>query len=170
MTTDSYSAAIPTDQPEQERPADPRPAWERVAYIWLDREVDHARPVDPTQLAAEVSVAPGFAADLVRVLRAHRQRDPELSELRTRLVGDQITAAYLARELPGDQRLDRRGWLGRSVPPPRSPANGYTHSAPASRPTHAWEACGSSRSATAAQPPSSSPRCRLLTPTVADPN
>jgi WhiB family redox-sensing transcriptional regulator len=114
MTTDSYSAAIPTDQPEQERPADPRPAWERVAYIWLDREVDHARPVDPTQLAAEVSVAPGFAADLVRVLRAHRQRDPELSELRTRLVGDQITAAYLARELPGDQRLDPAG-LAREV-------------------------------------------------------
>jgi WhiB family redox-sensing transcriptional regulator len=104
MTTDSYSAAIPTDQPEP--PADPRPAWERVAYTWLAREVDHAQPVDPTELAAEVSVAPGFAADLVRVLRAHRQRDPDLSELRARLVGDRITAAYLARELPGDQRLD----------------------------------------------------------------
>jgi len=106
MTTDSYSAGTPVDQPEQERPVDPRPAWERVAYTWLDREVDHARPVDPAELAAEVSVAPGFAADLVRVLRAHRQRDPDLAELRVRLVGDRITAAYLARELPGDQWLD----------------------------------------------------------------
>jgi WhiB family redox-sensing transcriptional regulator len=106
MTTDSYSAGTPGDQPEEERPTDPRPAWERVASTWLAREVDHARPVDPTELAAEVSVAPGFAADLVRVLRAHRQRDPDLSELRARLVGDRITAAYLTRELPGDQQLD----------------------------------------------------------------
>ena len=106
MTTDSYSAGTPTDQPDPDRPADPRPAWERVAYTWLDREVDHAQPVNPNQLAAEVSVAPGFAADLVRVLRAHRQRDPDLSELRARLVGDRITAAYLARELPGGQPLD----------------------------------------------------------------
>ena len=51
-------------------------------------------------------MAPGFAADLVRVLRAHRQRDPDLSELRARLVGDRITAAYLARELPDGQQLD----------------------------------------------------------------
>jgi hypothetical protein len=93
MTTDSYSAGTPTDQPEEERPTDPRPAWERVAYTWLAREVDHAQPVDPAELAAEVSVAPGFAADLVRVLRAHRQRDPDLSELRARLVGDRLTAA-----------------------------------------------------------------------------
>ena len=51
-------------------------------------------------------MAPGFARDLVRVLRAHRQRDPELSELRGRLVRDRITDAYLARELPGGQPLD----------------------------------------------------------------
>jgi WhiB family transcriptional regulator, redox-sensing transcriptional regulator len=104
MTTDSYSAGIPADQPEP--PLDPRPAWERVAYTWLAREVDHAQPVDPNGLAVEVSVAPGFAADLVRVLRAHRQRDPDLSELRARLVGDRITAAYLARELADGQQLD----------------------------------------------------------------
>jgi hypothetical protein len=104
MTTDSYSAGTPADQPEP--PLDPRPAWERVAYSWLAREVDHAQPVDPNGLAAEVSVAPGFAADLVRVLRAHRQRDPDLSELRARLVGDPITAAYLARELADGQQLD----------------------------------------------------------------
>ena len=51
-------------------------------------------------------MAPGFAGDLVRVLRAHRQRDPELSELRGRLVRDRITDAYLARELAGGQQLD----------------------------------------------------------------
>jgi WhiB family transcriptional regulator, redox-sensing transcriptional regulator len=106
MTTDSYSAGTLADQAEPERPMDPRPAWERVAYTWLDREVDHGQPVDPNQLAREVSVAPGFARDLMRVLRAHRQRDPDLSELRARLVGDRITAAYLAQELPGDQQLD----------------------------------------------------------------
>jgi WhiB family redox-sensing transcriptional regulator len=53
-----------------------------------------------------VSVAPGFARDLVRVLRTHRQHAPALSELRVRLVRDQITDAYLAQELPGGQRLD----------------------------------------------------------------
>jgi WhiB family transcriptional regulator, redox-sensing transcriptional regulator len=105
MTLNPPSAGIPTtDQPE--RPADPRPAWERVAYAWLAREVDAGRPADPAKLAAEVSVAPGFTRDLLQVLRAHRQRDPELSELRARLVRDRITDAYLAQELPTGQRLD----------------------------------------------------------------
>ena len=89
-----------------DRPADPRPAWERIAYAWLAREVDQGQPVDPATLAGEVSVAPGFARDLVRVLRAHRQRDPELLELRGRLVRDQLTDAYLTRELAGGQPLD----------------------------------------------------------------
>jgi WhiB family transcriptional regulator, redox-sensing transcriptional regulator len=105
MTPDQdASATIPTAA--QEQPADPRPAWERIAYAWLQREVDAGQPVDPATLAREVSVAPMFAGDLVRVLRTHRQRDPELSELRGRLVRDQITDAYLARELPGGQPLD----------------------------------------------------------------
>ena len=105
MTPDQDpSATIPTAA--QDRPADPRPAWERIAYAWLAREVDAGQPVDPATLAGEVSVAPGFARDLVRVLRAHRQRDPELLELRGRLVRDQITDAYLTRELPGGQPLD----------------------------------------------------------------
>jgi WhiB family redox-sensing transcriptional regulator len=106
MTLDVHRAGIPADQPDLERPVDPRPAWERIAYTWLAREVDAGQPVDPTALAAEVSVAPGFARDLVRVLRAHRQRDPELAELRGRLVRDRITATYLTRELSGGQRLD----------------------------------------------------------------
>jgi WhiB family redox-sensing transcriptional regulator len=104
MTPDPDTATIPTV--EQERPADPRPAWERIAYTWLAREVDQGQPVDPTTLAGEVSVAPGFARDLVRVLRTHRQRDPELSELRGRLVRDRITDAYLRRELARGGRLD----------------------------------------------------------------
>jgi WhiB family redox-sensing transcriptional regulator len=106
MTLDVHPAGIPADRPEQEPPVDPRPAWERIAYTWLAREVDADQPVDPATLAREVSVAPGFAGDLVRLLRAHRQRDPALSELRARLVRDRITDAYLTRELSGGQRLD----------------------------------------------------------------
>jgi hypothetical protein len=106
MTLDVQPAGIPADRPDQERPADPRPAWERIAYVWLAREVDAGQPVHPATLADEVSVAPGFARDLVRVLRAHRQRDPELAELRGRLVRDQLTDAYLTRELPGGRPLD----------------------------------------------------------------
>ena len=89
MTLDVQPAGIPADRPDPERPADPRPAWERIAYAWLAREVDAGQPVDPATLADEVSVAPGFTHDLVRVLRAHRQHDPELAELRGRLVRDQ---------------------------------------------------------------------------------
>ena len=171
MTLDLDSSGVAASgQPEHERPTDPRPAWERIAYAWLAREVDGGQPVDPATLAREVSVAPGFARDLVRVLRTHRQHDPALSELRVRLVRDQITDAYLARELPGGQRLDPRSSRPRSGPPPRSPASGCTPYGPAARPTHAWEACGPSRSATATQPRSSWPRCRPPTLTAAGPN
>jgi WhiB family transcriptional regulator, redox-sensing transcriptional regulator len=104
MTPDHDTTSIPTV--EQERPADPRPAWERIAYVWLAREVDAGQPVDPTTLAGEVSGTAGFARDLVRVLRTHRDRDPELLELRGRLVRDRITDAYLTRELPGGQWLN----------------------------------------------------------------
>jgi WhiB family transcriptional regulator, redox-sensing transcriptional regulator len=104
MTPDQDAAII--SAAEQERPADPRPAWERITYVWLACEVDAGQPVDPTVLAAEVSVAPGFTHDLLRVLRAHRQRDPGLVELRGRLVRDRIIDAYLRRELAGGGRLD----------------------------------------------------------------
>jgi hypothetical protein len=97
---------IPTPNHKQERPVDLRPAWERVAYTWLEREVDAGQPVDPTELAREVSVAPDLARDLLRLLRAEQTRDPGLSELRARLVRDRITDAYLRRELAGDQHLD----------------------------------------------------------------
>jgi len=106
MTLDMQRAGLPAARPEQEGPADPRPAWERIAYTWLEREVDADQPVDPGELAREVSVAPGFARDLVRVLRGQRERDPELSELRGRLVRDRIADAYLRRELAGGGRLD----------------------------------------------------------------
>jgi WhiB family transcriptional regulator, redox-sensing transcriptional regulator len=86
MTLDHDATTILTA--EQEWPADPRPAWERIAYTWLAREVDQGQPVDPATLAREVSVAPGLAHDLVRVLRGQRDRDPALAQLRTRLMRD----------------------------------------------------------------------------------
>jgi WhiB family redox-sensing transcriptional regulator len=106
MTLDLHSSGIPADRPDPERPTDPRPAWERVAYTWLAREVDGGQPVDSAELAREVSVVPEFVHGLLRVLRAQRTRDPGLGELRARLVRDQITDAYLARELAGHQPLD----------------------------------------------------------------
>jgi hypothetical protein len=106
MTLDVNPAGIPANRPDPERPADPRPAWERVAYAWLAREADAGQPVDPATLAREVSVAPDLVRDLLRVLRAQRLRDPDLTELRARLARDRITDAYLRRELAGDQRLD----------------------------------------------------------------
>jgi len=87
-------------------PADPRPAWERIAYAWLAHEVEGGQPVTAEQLAQDTSVTLGFARDLLRVLRAQRDRDPGLGELRARLVRDRLTDAYLRRELAGGQRLD----------------------------------------------------------------
>jgi hypothetical protein len=104
MTPTPDSTTIPIK--DHEEPSDPRPAWERIAYTWLAREVDAGQPVDPAVLAREVSVAPGLARDLLRVLRAQRDRDPGLAELRARLVRDRISDAYLRRELAGGGRLD----------------------------------------------------------------
>jgi WhiB family transcriptional regulator, redox-sensing transcriptional regulator len=106
MTPDLDTAGIPAAQPDQEGPADPRPARERIAYTWLAREVDAGQPVDPAELAREVSVTPDLARDLVRVLRGQREHDPGLLELRARLVRDRIADAYLRRELAGGGRLD----------------------------------------------------------------
>jgi hypothetical protein len=89
-----------------EPPADPRPAWERISYTWLGREVDGGQPVTAAQLAREVSVTPAYAKDLLRVLRAQRARDPDLTELRARLVRDRISELYLSRELRAGERLD----------------------------------------------------------------
>jgi hypothetical protein len=171
MTLDLDSSGVPASgQPEHERPTDPRPAWERIAYAWLAREVDGGQPVDPTTLAREVSVAPGFARDLLRVLRTHRQHAPALSELRVRLVRDQITDAYLARELPGGQRLDPKE-LAAEVGTTTTVARQWLHTLRAGHQTDPrLGTCGPSRSATATQPASSWPRCRPPTPTAADPN
>ncbi len=106
MTPTPDPATIPIPIQEQQGPVDPRPAWERVAYTWLAREVDGGQSVDSAELAREVSVVPGFVHGLLRVLRAQRDRDPALSELRARLVRDRITDVYLAHELAGRQRLD----------------------------------------------------------------
>jgi Transcription factor WhiB len=106
MTLDSYSTGIPADQAAQERPGDPRPAWERIAYTWLQQEVDGGQRLTAAQLAAQTSVTPTFVADLLQVLRAQHQRDPALTQLRARLVRDQLTDLYVTRELHGGQRLD----------------------------------------------------------------
>src|SRR5919201_6992067 len=105
MRMASKIITAPSEQPA-EQPIDPRPAWERIAFAWLEREVDGGQPVTAAQLAHHASVAPRFAADLLAVLRAQRQRDPQLGELRARLVGERITQAFVARELSGGQRLD----------------------------------------------------------------
>src|SRR6266571_1237828 len=89
-----------------EPPADPRPAWERIAFTWLASEVDAGQPVTADGLARETSVTPAYARDLLRVLRAHRDRDPGLAELRARLVRDRLTDLYVTRELHGRQPLD----------------------------------------------------------------
>jgi WhiB family redox-sensing transcriptional regulator len=102
MTT----TATPPPRPE-ERPGDPRPAFERIAYAWLDREVDGGQPLDPAELAAEVHVAPHLAAGLLERLRAARERNPDMVvTLRSRRARDRITDAYVTRELHGSQRLD----------------------------------------------------------------
>jgi WhiB family transcriptional regulator, redox-sensing transcriptional regulator len=121
-----------TRVPAADPPADPRPAWERVAYTWLAREVDGNQPVDPTALAAEVSVTPRLATDLVRVLRAQRERDPELGELRGRLVRDRITDAYLARELKGGHSLEAAE-LAREVGTTTTTARQWLHTLRAAR-------------------------------------
>ena len=104
--TAEHLPADTTVSPASEEPGDARPAWERVAYTWLAREVDGGHQVDPAALASEVSVNPRYTSELVRVLRAQRQRDPDLGELRGRLVRDRITDAYLARELRDGTTLD----------------------------------------------------------------
>jgi WhiB family redox-sensing transcriptional regulator len=104
MTRTPNPTSILTD--EQERPADPRPAWERIAYTWLQQEVDAGQPVTAALLAAQTSVTPAFAGDLLQVLRVQHQRDPALTQLRARLVRDQLTDLYVTRELHGSERLD----------------------------------------------------------------
>jgi len=96
----------PTPAGSPEPPADPRPAWERIAATWLAFEVDAGQPVTAEQLAHQTSVTPAYACDLVRVLRAQRQRDPDLAELRGRLVADRLTDLYVTREVHGGERLD----------------------------------------------------------------
>src|SRR6266511_273279 len=89
-----------------EPPTDPRPAWERIAYAWLQQEVDGGQPVTAAQLAAQTSVSSAFAADLLQGLRAQQTRDPALTLLRGRLVRDRLTDLYVTRELRDGQRLD----------------------------------------------------------------
>jgi WhiB family transcriptional regulator, redox-sensing transcriptional regulator len=99
------TTATPQPWPE-ERPGDPRPAFERVAATWLAREVDGGQRLNPGELAAEVSVTPRTAAATLAALRASRERDPGCGRVRMLLVRDRIQAAFVAAELRGDCRLD----------------------------------------------------------------
>jgi WhiB family redox-sensing transcriptional regulator len=96
----SATPTPPASQPDQ-RPVDPRPAWERVAAAWLAREVDAGQPVDAPTLAREVSVTPATATATLTALRAARAADPGLARVRLLLARDRIQAAYLAHQLRG---------------------------------------------------------------------
>jgi WhiB family redox-sensing transcriptional regulator len=99
--------ATTTTPPPADGPGDPRPAFERVARAWLAREVDGGQRLDPSELAAEVSVTPRTAAATLAALRASRERDPSCGRVRLLLARDQIQAAFVAAELRGDtRRLD----------------------------------------------------------------
>jgi WhiB family redox-sensing transcriptional regulator len=97
--------ATATPRPE-DRPGDPRPAFERIAAAWLAREVDAGHQVDTAELARQTSVTPRVAAATLAVLRAARARDPDCLRVRLLLARDRIQAAFVAAELRGTQRLD----------------------------------------------------------------
>jgi WhiB family redox-sensing transcriptional regulator len=83
---------------------DPKPAFERVAAVWLAREVDGGQQLDAAKLARQVSVTPRTAAAALAALRVSRQRDPDCGRVRMLLARDQIQAAFVAAELRGDRR------------------------------------------------------------------
>ena len=94
-------------------------------------------------------MAPGLARDLVRVLRAERDRDPGLGELRGRL-RDRITDAYLRRELGGGGRLDPAELAAEVGTRRRWPASGWPPCAPNTPAAKAWRS-SANPSATAAR-------------------
>ena len=131
-------AGVPASgQPEQERSNDPRPAWERIAYAWLEREVDHGQPVDPASSPGRSAWRPRSHVTCCGPARPPPAR-PGAVRAAGRLVRDQITDAYLTRELPGGGRLDpaelaaevgttaavARQWLPATATPTRRPAPG----------------------------------------------
>src|SRR6266545_855437 len=95
----------PTPRPE-ERPGDPKPAFERIAAAWLARKVDGSQQLDAAALAREVSVTPRLAAATLAALRTSREHDPGCVRVRALLARDQIQAAFVAAELRGGQLLD----------------------------------------------------------------
>src|SRR6266511_1844935 len=93
----------PTPRPE-DRPGDPKPAFERIAAAWLQREVDGGQQLDGAELARQVSVTPRLAAATLAALRASRERDPGCARVRLLLAREQIQAAFVVAELRGDRR------------------------------------------------------------------
>lgn len=123
-----------------------------AADTWLARGVDAGQPLDPAELAREVSVAPGFAGDLLGVLRAHASTTLALG-LRAWLVRDRMTDAYLPASYTGPSCSTRPSWRPRWALPPRLPASGSTPCAPAAGATAGWLVCAARRSAAATPTP-----------------
>jgi TraM recognition site of TraD and TraG/Transcription factor WhiB len=93
MTPTPDPTSIPT--PEQEGPVDPRPAWERVAYTWLAREVARGEPLDPAAVAREVGVSEHYVRGTLVALRGG-----------TLTSAQRIEQLWRLWELQGGQRLE----------------------------------------------------------------
>jgi WhiB family redox-sensing transcriptional regulator len=128
MTT----TATPPPRPE-ERPGDPRPAFERVTAVWLAREVDGDQRLDPAELASEVSVTPRTAAATLAALRASRERDPDCGRVRMLLARDRIQQAFVAAELCGDRRRLDPAELARQAGVTTTVARQWLHTLRAAR-------------------------------------
>ncbi len=161
MTT----TTTPPPRPE-ERPGDPRPAFERVAAAWLAREVDGGQHLDPAALAREVSVTPRTAAATLAALRASRERDPSCGRVRMLLARDRIQQAFVAAELRGDGRLDAAS-LAREAGVTTTVARQWLRAFRAAR--HGDPGCAASQPSAARPPRSSLPGCRPPTRVAADP-
>ena len=98
--------ATTTTPPPADNSGDPKPAFERVAAVWLAREVDGGQRVDAAEVAHEVSVTPRLAAAILAALRASRQQDSGCARVRMLLARDRIQAAFVAAELRGNKPLD----------------------------------------------------------------
>ena len=171
MTPDQDATATIADQPSRSgRPIRGRRGSGSPMPGWPVRSTPASRSTRPPS-PARSAWPPGSPGTWSGCCAPTASATPSSSELRGRLVRDQITDAYLARELPGGQPLDPAelaaevGTTSHGRPP--------VAAHPARRPADAtggWPACGPSRPATAAQPPSSCKRCRPPTPTAADPS
>jgi ABC-type cobalamin/Fe3+-siderophores transport system ATPase subunit len=100
--TDPNQPPVDPIQPP-EPPADPRPAWERVAHIWLAREVGTTATT---------------ARQWLHALRAARSHDPRLAALRTE-------PASHGRPVPEELAALQAAFAGGGRPPASQPEGGH---------------------------------------------